>query len=224
MDKKIIVALIALAVVMFPSWSFAETLPVGEAEIRAKIATLLSKVSLLQNELDTLKATGENERISQTYHLIGTLEKGMRNDDVMTLQSLLAKDMQIYPEGYVTGYYGTLTSAAVERFKNKYNEPTLTVESVGTPRISAIAATSTDTTMTIVWKTDVPTTAKIWWGAPGPLDPILMTPISTMTLSKDHSARFAGTMYASTTYAFIISATDENGNTSMTEEQNYVRQ
>jgi len=223
MDKKIIIGLIASAVIALPSWSFAETLPVDKEEIRAKITAFLAEVSALQKELDAAKVTEENERISQTYHLIGTLEKGTRSNDVTTLQTLLAKDTQIYPEGYVTGYYGKFTSAAVLRFKNKYSEPKITVESIGVPHISGITATSTDTTMTIAWKTDVPTSAKIWWGAPGPLDPVLMTPISTMTLSKDHSAGFRGTMYSSTTYAFIISATDTSGNTSMTTEQTYVR-
>lgn len=41
---------------------------------------------------------------------------------------MLAEDAAIYPEGKVTGYYGTLTQAAVERFQVKYQ-----IVSSGTP-------------------------------------------------------------------------------------------
>jgi peptidoglycan hydrolase-like protein with peptidoglycan-binding domain len=36
------------------------------------------------------------------------------------LQRVLAKDSTIYPEGVVTGYYGSGTVSAVQRFQSKY--------------------------------------------------------------------------------------------------------
>jgi len=45
------------------------------------------------------------------------LELGMRGTDVSVLQTFLAKDSNIYPSGLVTGYFGQLTKAAVERFQ-----------------------------------------------------------------------------------------------------------
>lgn len=48
------------------------------------------------------------------------LKKGLKGDDVAALQEVLKKDSAIYPDGSVTGYYGTLTVAAVQRFQVKY--------------------------------------------------------------------------------------------------------
>lgn len=45
------------------------------------------------------------------------LELGMRGSDVSALQTYLAQDSDIYPSGLVTGYFGQLTKAAVERFQ-----------------------------------------------------------------------------------------------------------
>lgn len=48
---------------------------------------------------------------------------GNRNSDVMRLQQLLATDASIYPEGLVTGYFGSLTRKAVLAFQEKYGLP-----------------------------------------------------------------------------------------------------
>lgn len=222
MNQKIIAPLFASAILVLPSLSIAETLPVGKAEIQTKITALLAEVSGLQRQLDAVKADDESGRVLRIWHLLESLNKGTRSDNVATLQTLLAKDVQIYPEGYVTGYYGKLTSAAVERFKNKHDKPRVSVESVAVPHIFGLSATSTKTTMTVVWGTDVPTSAKIWWGSPGPLDTERMTPVSTAALSESHQAYFSGGIFASTTYAFVIAVSNKDGNTSTTTEQIYV--
>jgi peptidoglycan hydrolase-like protein with peptidoglycan-binding domain len=49
-----------------------------------------------------------------------TLSQGMENEDVRVLQALLAGDPALYPEALVTGYYGRLTRAAVERFQARH--------------------------------------------------------------------------------------------------------
>lgn len=48
---------------------------------------------------------------------------GMSGNDITQLQSLLASDKSIYPEGLITGYFGSLTRAAVRRFQAKYVLP-----------------------------------------------------------------------------------------------------
>jgi len=45
------------------------------------------------------------------------LELGMRGDDVSSLQTFLAQDVTIYPQGLVTGYFGSLTKSAVSNFQ-----------------------------------------------------------------------------------------------------------
>jgi len=49
-----------------------------------------------------------------------TLRMGTTNNEVKTLQELLAKDKEIYPEGLTTGYFGNLTRKAVQKFQEKY--------------------------------------------------------------------------------------------------------
>src|SRR3989344_2242655 len=48
------------------------------------------------------------------------LDEGMSGDDVSTLQQFLAQDPELYPEGLITGYYGSLTKDAVRRFQTRY--------------------------------------------------------------------------------------------------------
>src|SRR3989344_3233516 len=51
------------------------------------------------------------------------LAVGSTGNDVTQLQALLAADPAVYPEGQITGYYGSLTRAAVRRFQAKYGLP-----------------------------------------------------------------------------------------------------
>ncbi|PIR85567.1 hypothetical protein COU15_00525 [Candidatus Kaiserbacteria bacterium CG10_big_fil_rev_8_21_14_0_10_45_20] len=56
------------------------------------------------------------------------LDIGDRSAEVTELQAYLATDISIYPERLVTGYYGQLTKAAVERFQAEQG-----IVSQGTP-------------------------------------------------------------------------------------------
>ena len=50
-----------------------------------------------------------------------SLYKGIQNSDVTALQSFLkSQGTDIYPEGLVTGYFGSATEKAVQRFQAKY--------------------------------------------------------------------------------------------------------
>ncbi len=53
---------------------------------------------------------------------------GSKGEDVKKMQEFLAREKTIYPEGLVTGYFGSLTQKAVERFQIKYG-----IVSGGTP-------------------------------------------------------------------------------------------
>lgn len=54
-----------------------------------------------------------------------TLYVGSRGKDVENLQTCLAKFEDVYPEGKITGYFGSKTKAAVIRFQNKYPDDIL---------------------------------------------------------------------------------------------------
>lgn len=50
-----------------------------------------------------------------------TMGPGSSGQSVSDLQAFLATDSAVYPEGLVTGFYGSLTTAAVQRFQVKYS-------------------------------------------------------------------------------------------------------
>jgi peptidoglycan hydrolase-like protein with peptidoglycan-binding domain len=54
-----------------------------------------------------------------------SLDMGSRGASVTNLQTFLAQDTSIYPEGLITGYYGTLTAGAVRRFQARYGISTV---------------------------------------------------------------------------------------------------
>lgn len=56
------------------------------------------------------------------YTTVNTqLDFGETNADVTSLQTFFKDNSAIYPEGLVTGYYGSLSRSAVERFQSQKN-------------------------------------------------------------------------------------------------------
>src|SRR3989344_3843630 len=51
------------------------------------------------------------------------LQVGMSGADVSALQSFLAQDATLYPQGLMTGYFGLLTKAAVANFQARNGLP-----------------------------------------------------------------------------------------------------
>jgi hypothetical protein len=109
---------------------------------------------------------------------------GESSANVSNLQTFLAADRNIYPEGLVTGYYGSLTRAAVMRFQNKYGidpvgsvgpitlnkinglissgEWALTVDISG-PAFRSVNSAVSSNGATFNWNTDELATAKIFY-------------------------------------------------------------
>ena len=56
---------------------------------------------------------------AQTVGVTTQMQSGASGAQVSTLQTFLAADTTVYPEGLVTGYYGALTVAAVQRYQCK---------------------------------------------------------------------------------------------------------
>lgn len=66
----------------------------------------------------TVVSTPSTATVSAVFSV--NLNMGSRGADVTRIQTLLATDKSIYPEGTVSGYYGKLTTDAVRRFQLKY--------------------------------------------------------------------------------------------------------
>lgn len=118
------------------------------------------------------------------------LDVGDTGSEVTEVQTYLAKNASIYPEGLVTGYFGQLTKAAVERF-----QATQGIVSQGTPettgygrvgpqtmaRINTLLGSGSqvfwdtspslsdpfvqysNTSATFSWTTNVPTQGQVYW-------------------------------------------------------------
>jgi len=79
----------------------------------SQIKALMEQYTSLQKQLATVRSEVSNV-IAQG------LTEGSTSDDVKRIQSLLATDPVIYPEGLATGYYGPLTREALKRFQVRH--------------------------------------------------------------------------------------------------------
>lgn len=84
---------------------------------------LLAQIESLKQQIAKLQpTTTSGEPGALCGPILQNLYPGMsRNGDVSCLQSFLVSQGQdIYPEGFITGNFGTLTASAVRRFQQKY--------------------------------------------------------------------------------------------------------
>lgn len=171
------------------------------------------------------------------------LQTGMRGDDVSSLQSFLAKDATLYPQGLVTGYFGYLTKSAVSNFQTRNG-----IASVGRvgpatlPIINAQLANGTGVvtggrsasivnvniytsrnSAQVNWNTDELAKGVVYYSTT-PLDTYERTnsvDVSGMSAMLDTNLRSVQTvalpnLQANTTYYYLIYTTDQDGNVSVT--------
>lgn len=86
-------------------------------QTRAKLAEIFGKVAPVQAPTP---APTPVPSPTAAVAFTKTLGAGSRNSEVTALQEFLAKDSNLYPEGTLSGYFGSLTRKAVERFQEKY--------------------------------------------------------------------------------------------------------
>lgn len=123
--------------------------------------------------------------------ITGTIDFGETSAQVTELQTYLAQNSSIYPEGLVTGYFGPLTQAAVQRFQtvqgivSSGSPETSGYGRVGprtmarinelmglgypvynwdaSPVLSATLVQVTSTTATLTWTTNELTQGQVYW-------------------------------------------------------------
>ncbi len=169
------------------------------------------------------------------------LEEGNSGADVSSLQTFLAKDRTIYPQGLVTGYFGSLTKSAVSNFQARNG--IATVGRVGPITLAAINAQMAgglggDVNAPIIWGvTQAPATnsASIRWNTSEPAVGIVYYSTSypqmiegmtdatisgsvamTDTLQRtSQNVNIVG-LNANTTYYYVIYTRDGSGNVQVT--------
>ena len=171
------------------------------------------------------------------------LEQGNTGTDVSSLQTFLAQDHTIYPQGLVTGYYGTLTTSAVSNFQARNN-----IASVGrvgpvtllainaqmsggmsdsadtvAPTISNVSTSISRNNATITWNTDQMANGVIYYSTI-PLtegEHLNSVDVSGNTAMTDTTFRTAQNvsiqnLQSNTVYYYLIYTTDQAGNVSVT--------
>ena len=97
-------------------------LPVGAS------TTTPSAQTFIQNIISPTVSTSATKTLFTKY-----LSRGSSNTEVRALQTFLAKDKALYPEGVVNGYFGPATERAVKRLQVKYS-----VANSGAPGYGAV--------------------------------------------------------------------------------------
>ncbi len=85
----------------------------------AQIAQLEAEIAQLQAQLQAVTQT------LQTLQLSTPLHQGMTGEDVKKLQEILATDPNLFSNTNVTGFYGPLTTKAVESFQSHFGLATV---------------------------------------------------------------------------------------------------
>ncbi len=170
---------------------------------------------------------------------------GSTGADVTTLQTYLATDRTIYPQGLVTGYYGTLTKSAVSNFQERngidntigngrVGPATLAVlnqKMNGTsvnmgdtaPMISAVGVNVSRNSANVVWNTNEASKGVVYYSTT-PLVTYENTNsvnVSGMTAMTDTNLNISqnvalSNLQANTTYYYMIYTTDASGYVSVT--------
>lgn len=177
------------------------------------------------------------------------LQKGSRGTDVSSLQTFLSSDKRTYPEGLVTGYFGPLTTLAVQRFQWGYG--IAGVGRVGPLTLAKIndlinANTGIDvyapvivqpnvtihseTQATVSWMTNELASGKVYFDT----KPLVETEASRPQTEPSISAMMQsdagltvskqivlGSLAPHTTYYYVIEAKDTQGNVAVTEQNTF---
>ncbi len=168
------------------------------------------------------------------------LKYGSRGTEVSALQTFLARDNTIYPQGLVTGYFGSLTKSAVSNFqaRNGLSHDGIVgpmtravinqqmggvVLTGGAPTISNVYTTSSRNSVSVNWNTNELAKGVVYYSI-NPLSTYEYensVDVSGTTAMTDSSARTLQNvsiqnLQAGTTYYYLIYTTDQAGMVSVT--------
>ena len=126
--SKFILSVLIFSSFLFVSFSSAQT---TTPDFQTVIKQLQDQIKLLNQQIADLqsrlkKTEEEVEIVKIELKFTRSLRKGESSEEVRQLQEFLKQFPDIYPEGLVTGFFGSLTETAVKRFQEKQG-----IESIG---------------------------------------------------------------------------------------------
>lgn len=172
------------------------------------------------------------------------LEIGMSGSDVGAMQSYLAEDVTIYPQGLITSYFGFLTKSAVANFQSANGLPSVGRVGPATlpilnekmannnggsgttgsaPRIGNVSVNASSNQASISWTTNENAKGVVYYDNK-PLvtyERLNSADVSGATASTDnnyHTNQYVtlSNLQSNTTYYYLIYTTDQQGNVSVT--------
>jgi len=164
------------------------------------------------------------------------LDLGMSNADVTSLQSFLAANSNYYPEGLITGYYGSLTAAAVSRFQTANGLDAvgrvgpLTITAINgqmgvvisvvngddsAPTIYPVTVFTSTNSATFSWSTNESAKSRVMYGNSWPFLYANAPSVSTNGYGIMSSVTLSG-LQARSTYYYVLESVDGSGNVSLT--------
>ncbi|MDD5318710.1 MAG: peptidoglycan-binding protein [Candidatus Pacebacteria bacterium] len=177
------------------------------------------------------------------------LDVGSTGNDVSSLQTFLAEDVSLYPQGLVTGYFGSLTQRAVSNFQSRNNIPAVgrvgpitlvalnaqmggnTIGSNRTaPVISNLGISVSRNTALLNWATNKGAAGIVYYNT-SPLNMIeasANTPVtisgSALTVSTSLQTSFSAglvNLQPNTIYYYVVYVRDGMGNESVTSQSTF---
>ncbi len=205
---------------------------------------IMVPLSFLLSALLFVPSFGQVRAISFTP-LSGQMGLGATGSDVTNLQTFLASNSYIYPEGIVSGYYGRLTQKAVAQLQLNYGLPTvgrvgpMTLTKINSliasgygldisgPTISNVTVIKTNTIAGINWSTNEIAKGKVYYSAlpmnvneatENFAEPVIVGGASSVQGPNAQSSQSISipNLQPNTVYYYMIVATDLSGNVSVT--------
>lgn len=214
--------------------------------IAIKRSAILSTVTISALFLSSISS-------ASALSLYRELEIGMSGQDVRELQTYLASNPSIYPEGIASGYFGVLTQMAIRRFQalagiaqvgrvgpqtmaalnsGNFISGSSNIQTAGTaPLIRNVNITSQTGGVNINWNTDELASGKVYYST-SPLQVYETWTDAIVTgaqvASQNNTYRNSQSLSIpnlarNTTYYYMIYVVDQNGNVSVTDPHNIFR-
>ena len=115
----LVMALLGLAILGSISASAqTSTSTAATSTLEATINQLMEQIKGLEAKIAELKS--QVKAVAEELKIERTLRMGASGDDVKKLQEFLGQYPEFYPEGSITGYFGSLTHKAIKRLQSRH--------------------------------------------------------------------------------------------------------